>query len=129
MRAGGIRSFRTPVYWRGINYAPGVYNWSSVDNVMRRAPAAGLDVLPFIYSTPWYVNHVDERTMPVGSPAQEAAWTTFLGALVARYGPHGTFWKLNPKLRYAPVRYWQIWNEMNIDSFTKPISPSATGGC
>ena len=61
--------------------------------------------------------------MPVGSPAQERAWTTFLAALVGRYGPHGTFWKLNPDVPYSPVRFWQIWNEMNLDSFTKPISP------
>jgi hypothetical protein len=124
MRKGGIRSFRTPVYWRGMNYAPGVYSWISVDIVMRRAVKAGIDVLPFIYSTPHWVNPKDERTMPVGSPVEEFAWATFLAQLAARYGPNGTFWRQNPDLRYAPVRYWQIWNEMNIDSFTKPISPT-----
>ena len=123
MRRGGIRSFRTPVVWRAINYLPGVYNWSSVDHVMKLAPKAGLDVLPFIYWTPWWVNHGDGLAMPVGSAAQEFAWATFLAALVARYGPHGTFWKLNPDVPYSPVRFWQIWNEMNLDSFTKPISP------
>ena len=123
MRRGGIRSFRTPVIWRAINYLPGVYNWSSVDHVMKLAPKAGLDVLPFIYWTPYWVNHGDGLAMPVGSAAQEFAWATFLAALVARYGPHGTFWKLNPDVPYSPVRFWQIWNEMNLDSFTKPISP------
>jgi hypothetical protein len=124
MRAGGIRTFRTPVYWRGMNYAPGVYTWISVDIVMRRAAKAGIDVLPFIYDTPHWVNPKEERTMPVGTPAQQFAWATFLGQLVARYGPHGTFWRLNPKVPYSPIRFWQIWNEMNIDSFTVPISPT-----
>ncbi len=96
MRRGGIRTFRTPVYWRGINYLPGVYNWSSVDHVMRLAPKAGLDVLPFIVLHPLLGQPRRRAAMPVGSPAQERAWTTFLAALVARYGPHGTFWKLNP---------------------------------
>ncbi len=127
MRAGGIRSFRTPVYWRGINRAPGVFSWTSLDLTIRRAVMAGVDVLPFVYSTPYYVNNKDERTMPVGSASQEKAWTDFLRVLIGRYGPHGTFWALNPTVRYAPIRYWQLWNEMNLDSFTKPISPAGYG--
>ncbi len=126
MRAGGIRSYRAPVYWHGINYAPGAFDWVLLDLAVRRAAAEGIDVLPFIFGTPYYVNP-NELDMPVGSAAEERAWTGFLRVLIARYGPHGTFWALNPTVPYSPIRYWQLWNEMNIDSFTKPISPAGYG--
>ena len=32
--------------------------------------------------------------MPVQSPAQRRAWSSFLRALVGRYGPDGRFWEL-----------------------------------
>lgn len=126
MRAGGIGSFRSPMYWRGINRAPGAFNWVSDDLVMLRAATAGLDVLPFLYSTPHYLN-TTEWKMPVGSAPEEQAWKSFLAAAVARYGPGGGFWALNPSVPYSPIRSWQIWNEENIDSFTRPISPVGYG--
>jgi hypothetical protein len=49
-------------------------------------------------------------------------------ALVRRYGPHGTFWRLNPGLRRNPIRHWQIWNEQRIRTFwaTEPWAPTYT---
>jgi len=34
---------------------------------------------------------------------------------VSRYGPGGTLWKENPDVKPLPIRYWQIWNEPNIE--------------
>ncbi len=57
--------------------------------------------------------------MPVHSLAQRRAWSGFLRALVARYGPAGTFWNLHPELRKDPIRTWQIWNEENDHRFAE----------
>ena len=34
---------------------------------------------------------------------------------VKRYGPGGTLWKANPDVKPVPIRYWQVWNEPNIE--------------
>ena len=57
--------------------------------------------------------------MPVHSRAQRRAWSTFLRALVGRYGPTGSFWDLHPELRRDPIRTWQIWNEENDHRFAE----------
>ena len=35
-------------------------------------------------------------------------------ALVARYGPVGSFWPENPGVPKRPLRTWQIWNEPQL---------------
>jgi hypothetical protein len=57
--------------------------------------------------------------MPVHTAAQRRAWRRFLVALVGRYGPGGTFWKLHPRLPRDPIRTWQIWNEENDHRFAE----------
>jgi hypothetical protein len=57
--------------------------------------------------------------MPVHTRAQRRAWSKFLRALVGRYGPTGTFWKLHPELPERPIRAWQIWNEENDHRFAE----------
>jgi hypothetical protein len=52
----------------------------------------------------------DEASAPLDIPA----YTRYLSALVKRYGPQGTFWKLRPDLPRRPVRAWQIWNEPHL---------------
>jgi len=39
---------------------------------------------------------------------------------VKRYGPAGTFWAEHPKVKPQPIRYWEIWNEPNIEFLTPP---------
>jgi hypothetical protein len=44
---------------------------------------------------------------------------------VQRYGPQGTFWKENKDADpNSAVRYWQIWNEPNIEFLTPPDDPN-----
>ena len=57
--------------------------------------------------------------MPVYTLAQRRAWSSFLRALVGRYGPTGSFWKLHPELPKEPIRTWQIWNEENDHRFAE----------
>jgi hypothetical protein len=132
MKAGGIESVRVPVSWAEVQAAPyAPLNWTKVDQAVEVATRGGLEVLPFISSTPYWLGN--PKTMPVYNARQRNAWTAFLKAIVKRYGPGGEFWKLHriEGVNYEPaipipkpVRRWQIWNEANFFYFSYPVSPS-----
>jgi polysaccharide biosynthesis protein PslG len=118
MTAGGIESVRLPVAWSAIQpTAKGGYDWSSLDQAVAVASRHGLKVLPFLYGTPrWLAGK--PTTLPIDSGRERAAWTAFLQAAVARYGPGGTFWAApTPEPEPGPVQY-----EPGI-----PYAPAAPG--
>ncbi len=46
-------------------------------------------------------------------------------AAVQRYGPGGTFWKEHPEAEAGgAIRYWEIWNEPNIEFLIPPDDPN-----
>lgn len=132
MKAGGIDSIRWPLTWGAIQpTARGGYHWESFDPVVAIAARHGLQVLPFVYSTPkWLAGKY--TTLPVNSGRARSAWTAFLRAAVERYGPGGDFWterapgvvQYEPAISAPlPIRDWQIWNEANFFYFAFPVSP------
>jgi len=137
MKAGGIESVRWPVAWSSVQpTAQGGYDWTSFDEVVAVATQHGLQVLPFLLSTPRWVAP-KPTTLPVNGARARKAWTAFLEAAVERYGPGGEFWNLHApgpaapgEYRYLPriqkpmpIRSWQIWNEANFFYFAYPASP------
>jgi hypothetical protein len=132
MTAGGIEGIRWPLTWGAIQpTAKGGYNWESFDPIVAVAARHGLQVLPFVYSTPaWLAGKY--TTLPVNSGRARKAWTAFLQAAVKRYGPGGEFWTQHAPgvVEYEPaipsplpIRSWQIWNEANFFYFAYPVSP------
>ena len=82
-----------------------------------------------MFTVPPWVSAMEGCDKPPGGPCEIRppqtdagleAWRTFLEAAVARYGPGGLFWTLNPTLPERPIRVWQIWNEMNSPGFYQP---------
>ncbi len=62
----------------------------------------------------------------VSSPPRDPAdYAAFLTALIARYGPDGTFWTENPQIPKRPQRVWQVWNEPNLDRYWSSPKPFA----
>jgi hypothetical protein len=131
MKAGGIETVRWPLAWNGVQpTAKGPYNWAAFDPVVEVAARHGLKVLPFIYGTPSWIARKYTK-LPVDSARARKAWTTFLEAVVHRYGPGGEFWAQHaPGVRYVPeiarplpIRTWQVWNEANFFYFAYPVSP------
>ena len=132
MKAGGIDSIRWPLPWSGIQPTKkGGYQWAGFDEVVEVAARHGLEVLPFIYSTPIWIAR-KYTTLPINNAKARKAWTDFLRAAVERYGPGGDFWRehapgvvqYEPAIRPAlPIRDWQIWNEANFFYFAFPASP------
>lgn len=132
MKAGGIEAVRWPLPWSGIQpTAGGGYHWEGFDQVVAVAARHGLQVLPFVYSTPsWIAGKY--TTMPIDSGRAKKAWTAFLEAAVRRYGPGGEFWDQHAPgvVQYEPaistplpIRSWQVWNEANFFYFAYPVSP------
>jgi hypothetical protein len=125
MRSSGIKSVRLPMYWSEIqpeNRFVSRPRWVNFDREVRLAAERGIRVFPFLLLTPDWVAP-DPRALPVESAWQRWAWSAFLRDAAGRYGPGGSFWQENPNVPYLPIRDWEIWNEENIVTFTKPISP------
>jgi hypothetical protein len=126
LKAGGVDTVRIPVDWSGIEASPGAFDLTGVDQLVKRASAAGLEVLPFVYGAPtWAVPSVTVpgtggAKAPARLPAAGTAgtaWSEMLQTLVKRYGPGGTLWAQNPEVTARPISNWQIWNEPNFHFF------------
>jgi Beta-galactosidase len=132
MKAGGVESIRWPLTWGAVQpTAKGGYNWEVFDPVVEIAARHGLEVLPFVYSTPKWIAR-KYTTLPVNNGKARNAWVAFLRAAAERYGPGGTFWRehapgvvqYEPAItRALPIRTWQIWNEANFFYFAFPATP------
>jgi len=130
MRRTGVGTLRFLIYWSQSEPAPGVFDWGATDDFLMSTSRFGFERLPVIWGSPsWVTGKRRQRRcrftadrcsalrMPVHGGAQRRAWSTFLQALVERYGPTGSFWELHPELPRDPIRTWQIWNEENDHRF------------
>lgn len=135
LQRGGVDSTRVPVDWGAVQPSRGgAFDWSGVDGVVTKAASAGVEVLPFLNGAPaWAVPSVwvpgSSHTVKAPSrlPAAGAAagaWSVFVKAAVARYGPVGSFWAENPTVPRQPIRTWQIWNEPNFKYFVARPNPT-----
>jgi hypothetical protein len=125
MRAAGVEAWRMEVAWDLVEPAPGQYEWAGSDRRVAAAARVGIDVTALVVRSPMWASGSADAFMPPRAPRDYAA---FLRALIARYGPRGEFWRLNPSLPRRPVRNWQIWNEPNLplyfarQPFAKPYA-------
>jgi polysaccharide biosynthesis protein PslG len=109
----GARSVRTSFRWPLAQpNGPGAFDFTASDRVVLAAASRGLGVVPVVESTPGWA--AERPSDPASPPRDPADYARYLEALVARYGPRGTFWSEHPELRRRPIRDWQIWNEPNL---------------
>jgi hypothetical protein len=138
LKGGGVDSIRIPIEWGGVQPDPAApLNWGGSDGAIAKAAAAGIEVLPFLTGAPtWAVPSVfvpgtgKTSKAPARLPASGAAagaWSSFVKAAVARYGPNGSFWAENPAVPKRPIRTWQIWNEANFKYFVANPNPAEYG--
>jgi hypothetical protein len=112
MARSGVESVRTVFSWAHAQVeGPGSADFSRTDRVVAHAARRGMDVLPVVmYAPPWAQLNA-ELASPPASPTDYAA---YLGLLVDRYGPGGSFWRSRRRLPERPIRNWQIWNEPHL---------------
>jgi hypothetical protein len=117
MASSGVESVRTVFSWAGAQ--PGgrgtPIGFEATDPVVRRAALRNVSLLPVVFYSPiWARAYRGRFTSP---PKRRSDYAAYLAALVARYGPDGTFWAENPDLPRRPVREWQIWNEPHLPAY------------
>jgi polysaccharide biosynthesis protein PslG len=123
MAHGNVGSYRVVINWRTIERAPGRYDWSQVDAMMRELAIHGIEPIPNVFGTPQHLAP-NARIPPVRKAGGLEAWQAFLRVAAARYRPGGEFWVrfalTNPGVEPRPITVWQIWNEQNAVPFWRP---------
>jgi hypothetical protein len=143
MVASGVESIRTAFSWadaqpyrswadvpaadksrfENVNGVP--TDFAASDRIVGLAAQRGLSVLPVVLYAPGW----DAAQHPAGtfaSPRSPLPFGNFMGALVRRYGPNGSFWRLHPASTSVPIRMWEIWNEPDQVKWW-PAQPFAPG--
>jgi hypothetical protein len=97
---------REGFYWKQIEPKPGVFTFAHYDQMVTLAAQRGVHLLVELYMAPRWA----ARTA-TSMPADPTAYAEFVAAVVARYGPGGTFWASHPNLESDVVQTFEIWNE------------------
>jgi hypothetical protein len=113
MRRTGVRTVRRVFSWAAMQpeqaQAP---DFADTDALVGRAARNDIEILPIVmYAPAWARLNPDDAASP---PRDSADYTAFLDALVARYGPSGSFWTAHPDVPKRPLRTWQVWNEPQL---------------
>lgn len=103
VKAAGIRLVRDEISWCEVEKEKGVYAWpANIEANIDTTRAVGLEPLLILdYGNPLY----DDGNAP-SSPEGIAAYANYCRAMVSHYK--------------GKVKYWEIWNEPNIEQFWKP---------
>jgi hypothetical protein len=141
MVASGVESIRVVFDWSAAqpfpdwnhvpldlvgNYEPDRVptSFAATDQIVDLAARRHLTVLPVVlYAPSW--DQLPHPAPTLAVPRSPAPYANYVGLLVRRYGPRGTFWREHPGLPKMPIRMWQIWNEPNILNFwPAPLVPN-----
>jgi hypothetical protein len=101
---GAIRLWDTGTSWRAMNPAPGVYEWSKLDQWFRIAKRHDVDILYTFGRTPDWASSNLQAECSYGKgqcapPKDLRAWDDFVRALATHAA--------------GRIKYWEIWNEAN----------------
>ncbi len=112
IRNGGVGVVRFLISWQTTEPVPGVYDWSFTDAYLRSLGGTGARPLPFFGAFPAWLE-TDSSGDPMSTDEARDSWREFMKAVLARYGPGGSFVQAVPEA--ARVHSWQIWNEPNLN--------------
>jgi hypothetical protein len=113
----GVKWVRYWLCWYQVEYDSGVYDFAATDAVVDGYDTRGLNVYLTLFSgNQWYdgpdssiydsVAHPEYGLAPTQGSASMQGWLSFVDSAVVRYRDR--------------VKYWDIWNEPNID-FWQPV--------
>ncbi len=108
----GAKWIREEFTWAKIEPQPGVFDFSHFDEFMLLAAQHGVHVLPQLFSDPSWVGGSSESVIP----SDPSSYAAFVAAVVARYGPHGSFWGQHPDLASYAIQTFELWNEPYYDN-------------
>ena len=104
---GSLRIWDSGVAWNQVETAPGVYDWSRLDAVVKTARKHHAAPLIVLGQTPSFHSTKPKKIGAYGPGASSmpdlAAWTAYVQAVVERYN--------------APGVTFQVWNEANVEGY------------
>jgi hypothetical protein len=109
------------------------FDWAYDDLVVSEMASARLRWEPTLAFAPRWAEGNRSNVLHLSSgraiaylpPAHNGDFAAYASAFMKRYGPHGAFWKANPKIRYLPVTTLEVWNEPdNIHDWGRDINLS-----
>jgi hypothetical protein len=93
-----VATLRIEFDWPLIENAPGVFDWSRADYIVRAAASRGIQLQVALVYTPMWASSQPASNMWYGVAAGSTAdWTDFVTQVVTRYK--------------GSVHFWEIWNE------------------
>lgn len=112
--ATGADWLRESFSWSEIEPRQNQWDWSRYDRVLTESASRGMRVLPLLMETPSWAGRTWDTI-----PSDPTDYAQYVGKVVERYGPGGTFWQLHPELdsSLAP-EYFEIWNEPFLGVFS-----------
>jgi hypothetical protein len=113
MRKSRVRTVRSVFSWAAAQPSAGqAPDFSSTDALVARAARNNIEILPIVMYAPAWAR-IDPGN-DASSPRNVTDYVAFLNALVARYGPNGSFWPEHADVPKRPLRTWQVWNEPQL---------------
>ena len=106
MAAARVRTNRFLLNWGWVQPTKGSYRWGA-DGPRSSAglPRSGIRAVPSVWGNPDWVAGLGARLPRSAAPPAEQAWRDFLKALVARYGPGGTYWATAYRQQFGAERH------------------------
>ena len=112
MKAMGVTSIRLDAGWAWVEPTAGSYDWSALDQVISSINQVGFSIDLIIDQCPSWAGVSSADGSVWAQPASAATYATYAAAVAARYGSKG-------------VKYFEIWNEPNINNFWVPTPDPA----
>ena len=121
----GIRDVRLGIAWPRVEPVPPVggvhdYRWDAIDAEVGTMARHGIRAQANITQTPRWnaptgiINNLGCSNTSSWAPKDITPYIDLTGAIAARYGRNGTFWRQNPDLPAKPIVRYEIWNEPNL---------------
>jgi O-antigen ligase len=98
--ASGFGWVRQRLPWDQIEPSPGVFDWTTWDQIVAAVDARGLEWVAVLDGSPAWARAPKDAANPLAPPSSRADFGRFAAAVAERYG--------------ASLRFYQIWDEPNI---------------
>jgi len=100
-KQAGIKWIRIDLWWKAVEKQSGVFTWTDIDTIVNYAMNNSFSILANIAYTPqFYAGGDTGKYLPA---AYLPKWDIFVSNVVDRYK--------------NSIKYWEIWNEPNIDKY------------
>jgi hypothetical protein len=121
MRRAKAGVVRTGFYEQRVEVGPGVFDFSSTDQIVGGLASRGITTLPELLVS-------QSNPPPPISGGARQRWEQFASELAARYKPGGTYWSgiyqaQFPGAPIHPVRSLQVFNEPNVKKYFPSSNP------